>query len=409
MTKKELIKATKPRYLKANKKEKGKILDEFCSNTGFNRKYAICILQAGFDNNKVERYGRKSRKKIYASDVIMLIIKIWELLEYPCGARLKPVLLSTAEALERHNEIKLNQTVKQQLKTISAKTLDRRLSKEREIRSLKRNRGTTRHGSLLKSSIPIRITEWNTNELGFMEMDTVAHNGGDPAGEFIYSLDLVEISTGWSEQVAVMGKGKTDVVKAIKQIRQTLPFELKGLDSDSGAEFVNWHMVDYCQKNNLAFTRSRPDRKNDNAYVEQKNYTHIRQWLGYNRFDSQQQLKMINDLYRNELRLFNNFFRPVMKIKSKQKINNSVCRKKYDQAQTPYQRLMNSKQTSDEKKQKLKELYLSLNPVELKAKIDSKLSKIRNFKPIFIRNLPSNKVRNYMLQPVGVSVRFLND
>lgn len=409
MTKQELIKITKPRYLKANKSEKGKILDEFCSNTGFNRKYAISILQAGYEYDKTLKYGRKARKKIYNSDVMLPIIKIWELLEYPCGARLKPSLLSTAEALIRHNELSINEKVKKQLDKISAKTLDRRLSKEREIRKLKRNRGTTRHGSLLKSSIPIRITEWNTSELGFIEMDTVAHNGGDPAGEFIYSLDLVEISTGWSEQIAVMGKGKAGVIKAINEVKYTLPFKLKGLDSDTGSEFVNWHMVDYCKNNNLTFTRSRPDRKNDNAYVEQKNYTHVRHWLGYNRYDTLEQLKMINDLYRNELRLFNNFFRPVMKIKSKEKINNSVCRKKYDQAQTPYQRLMDSNQISDKKKQELKELYLSLNPVELKTKIDQKLSQIKNFKSIFIRNLPTNKVRNYMSQPVGAIVRYLND
>ena len=409
MTKQELIKIIKPRYLKANKRVKGKILDEFCSNTGLNRKYAINILQAGYDNNQVAKYGRKPRKKIYDSEVIVPVIKIWELLEYPCGVRLRPVLLSTAEALERHNEIRLDQAIKQQLKTISAKTLDRRLGKEREIRRLKRNRGTTRHGSLLKSSIPIRITEWNTNDLGFMEMDTVAHNGGDPAGKFIYSLDMVEISTGWSEQIAVMGKGKTGMIKAIDEVKQCLPFELKGLDSDTGSEFVNWHMVDYCKQNDIYFTRSRPDKKNDNAYVEQKNYTHIRQWLGYGRYNTQKQLEMINDLYRNELRLFNNFFRPVMKIKSKEKINNSVCKKAYDQAQTPYQRLMNSKQISIKKKQELKKLYLSLNPVQLKQAIDKKLSQIKNFNPVYIKNLSTNMVRNYMSQPVGAMVRFLDD
>jgi len=208
----------------------------------------------------------------------------------------------------RHNELVLSNKVEQQLKTISIKTLDRKLGKEREIRRLKRNRGTTRHGSLLKSSIPIRITE----------------------------------------------------------------------------------------QNKLFFTRSWPDRKNDNTYVEQKNNTHIRHWLGYGRYDKLEHLKMINDLYRNELKLFNNFFRPVMKIKSKEKINNSVCKKKYDKAQTPYQRLMNSNQILDEQKQELERLYLSLNPVELKTKINLKLNKIKNFKSIFINNLQTSMVRNYM-------------
>ena len=239
-----------------------------------------------------------------------------------------------------------------------------------------------------------------------MEMDTVAHNGGDPAGEFIYSLDLVEIYSGWSEQYAVLGKGRKAVVDAIANTKQIVPFALKGLDSDGGSEFINWHMIDYCQNNNLFFTRSRPDRKNDNAYVEQKNYTHIRKWLGYRRYDSQKQLKMINDLYRNELRLFNNFFRPVMKIKSKEKINNSVCKKQYDIAKTPYQRLINSNQIPVKKKQELTKLYLSLNPVELRQKIDQKLNKINSSKPAFIGNLSINKVRNYMSQPKKLRLDF---
>jgi len=277
----------------------------------------------------------------------------------------------------RSKEIKITDEVKEQLIVISSKTLDRRLKKEIEIRKLDRSRGTTRHGTLLKSSIPIRLTEWNRQELGFAEMDTVAHNGGDPSGEFIYSLDLVEIYSGWSEQYAVLGKGERGVVMAIDDIKNNLPFKLTGLDSDSGGEFINWHLVRYCQKNNLYFTRSRPDMKNDNAYVEQKNNTHIRKLLGFDRFDNLAQLKLMNDLYRNEWRLFSNFFRPVMKIERKEKVNNSLYHKIYDRAKTPYQRLMESDQISEEQKTKLKELYLSLNPVQLKKSINEKVKIIR--------------------------------
>lgn len=377
MTKKELISTVKSRYLKADKQGKGKILDEFCQNTGYNRKYAARILQAGYDNNRVKGKGRKPRKKIYSSEVILPVIKIWELLEYPCGQRLKPALIPMVDSLTRCNELKISDGIKHQLETISAKTLDRRLKKERIIRRLKRNRGTTRHGSLLKSSIPIRITNWDTSQVGFMEMDTVAHNGGDPSGEFIYSLDMAEIYSGWSEQCAVLGKGEIGVAKAIDNIKNDLPYDLLGLDSDSGGEFINWHLVRYCDRSKLFFTRSRPDRKNDNAYVEQKNNTHIRQRLGYGRYDTKEQLDAINDLYRNELRLFDNFFRPVMKIALKEKINNSVCRKKYDIAKTPCQRLLESKQISSKQKQKLTEIYLSLNPAKLKNIIDQKIKKIR--------------------------------
>lgn len=377
MGKRELLKVIKPRYLKATKREKGEMLDEFCQNSGYNRDYAVRILRAGYDHDRVARLGRQHRAKKYGHDVLAAIVKVWELLEYPCGLRLKPTLVATAQALARFGELIVNEATLEALGTISAKTLDRRLKKERIERRLQKNRGTTRHGSLLKSSIPIRITNWNTQELGNLETDTVAHNGGDPSGECLYSLDLVEICTGWSEQLAVMGKGERGVVAAIEVMKKAMPFIIKGLDSDSGSEFINWHLVKYCQTNNWFFTRSRPDRKNDNAYVEQKNRTHIRDWLGYGRYDTVEQQAMINDLYRQELRLFNNFFRPVMKIKTKEKVNNSVCKKTYDTAQTPYQRLLRTKELTDEQKEQLTKQYLTLNPAELKRTINKKLKNIR--------------------------------
>lgn len=381
MTRRELVRETKRRYLKANKKEKTKILDEFCANTKFHRKHAVRIFRTDYDYNRVEKRGHKKRKKIYSDEFILLCIKIWETLDYPCGVRLQPSLVPMAKVLKRHNELRgfnLTSELWKQLDCISATTLDRRLKREREVRHLKRNRGTTKHGSLLKSSVPIRITDWDRDELGFMEMDTVAHNGGDPSGEHIYSLDLVEISTGWSEQIAVLGRGETGMVRAIDEVKKELPFEVLGFDSDTGSEFVNWHFVRYCQKNKHYFTRSRPAMKNDNAYVEEKNDTHIRRWLGYRRYETREQLKLINNLYRQELRLFNNFFRPVMKIKEKIKVNNSICKKKYDQAKTPYQRLLDSGKISKEKQKELNKIYLSLNPVQLKKRIDKKIKQILN-------------------------------
>jgi len=377
MAKKELVSATKPRYLKADKQGKSKILDEFCHNTNYARKYAIKILAAGYDNNRVAKVGRKRRIKIYGSEVISVVIKIWELLDFPCGARLAPNLPEMYATLTRFKEIVFNENIEAKLTTISAKTLDRRLKREREIRHLKRNRGMTCKGSLLKSSIPIRITDWDTSKLGFMEIDTVAHNGGDPSGIFIFTLDLTEIFSGWAEQLAVMGKGERGVLNAVKDIRQSLPFPLLGIDGDNGGEIINYQMLKYCTEEKLVYTRSRPDRKNDNAYVEQKNGTHIRQLVGYQRYDTQEQLLLLNDLYRKEYRLFTNFFRPVMKIKSKEKLNNSVCRKKYDIAKSPYQRLMACDQMTKEAKDKLTTLYLSLNPIQLKRTIDLKVAKIR--------------------------------
>lgn len=188
------------------KKEKGKILDEFCRNAGYDKKYAIRIFGAGYDCARVAREGRKQRKKKYTSEVSVAAIKIWELPDYPCGARLQPFLIPTLESMERYKEMFVPEKIKFLLGEMSVKTLDRRLKKERHLRRLDRNRGTTRHGSLLKSSIPVRITNRDAKEVGFMEMDTVAYDGGGPSVEFIYSLDMVEIYSGWSEQYAVLGK-----------------------------------------------------------------------------------------------------------------------------------------------------------------------------------------------------------
>ncbi len=370
----ELVTTAKRRYLQASRIEKTRILNEVGQDTQYNRDYIIRTFQTTHTFRERKRRGIKQ----YRDRSFQLILQIWELLGYPCGARLKPMLPLLLAALERAKEIPVTDaTTRQQLQRISRSTIDRYLKRERQMKRLGRGRSTTRHGSLLKSSVPIRLTNWDTRDIGFMEMDTVAHCGEQLVGEFIYSLDMVEIATGWSEQVAVMGKGEAGIVKAIEIIKKDLPFILKGLDSDTGSEFVNWHMVKWCQEQGLFFTRSRPYMKNDNAYVEQKNYTHIRKWLGYGRFDSLAQLKTINDLYRGDLRLWNNFFRPVMKIQSKEKVNNSLCRKRYDVAQTPYQRLMGSPQIPPETKEQLQKLYESLNPVKLREAIEAKLKRLK--------------------------------
>lgn len=377
MGKKELTKATKSRYLKAGKKAKGLILDEFCANTGYDRKYAITILAAGYDNNQVINTGRKSRQKKYQADVLSAVEKIWELLDYPCGVRLAPVLEENYQTLVRCNELQFNEKIESKLTIISPSTIDRRLKRKRAEMHLKRYRGTTRPGNLLKNQIPIRLTDWSQARVGELEIDTVAHNGGEPGGQFAFTVDTVDIASGWSEQYCQLSKGEETTLKSLVDIEQSLPFRVIGLDSDSGGEFINWHLLKYCQATKKYFTRSRPDRKNDNAFIEQKNGARVRRWLGFGRYDTEKQVDWINDLYRNELRLYANFFLPVMKIISKEKVNNSLCRKRYDQAQTPYQRLLACQQISQAKKDELTKLYLSLNPVKLKQAIDEKVKKIR--------------------------------
>jgi len=377
MSKKELIKATKARYLKADKKTKGLMLDELCANTGYVRKYAIAILAAGYDNDLIASSGRKSRRKKYANDVFGVIEKIWELLDYPCGIRLAPVLQENYQTLVRCKELSFKEKIASQLAIISPSTIDRRLKRKRQEKHLQKHRGTTRPGSLLKNQIPIRLTDWSEAKIGELEVDTVAHNGGDPSGQFAFTVDLVDIASGWSEQYCQLSKGEATTLKSLIDIEKSLPFKVIGLDSDSGGEFINWQLLRYCQATKKYFTRSRPDRKNDNAFIEQKNGARVRRWVGFGRYDTLEQINLINDLYRNELRLYTNFFLPVMKIVSKEKINNSLCRKKYDRAKTPYRRLLASPQISQEKKDELTKLYLSLNPVELKRSIDEKVAKLK--------------------------------
>jgi len=206
-------------------------------------------------------------------------------------------------------------------------------------------------------------------------MDMVFHCGSSTAGEFSSSLSTLEISTGWWEAEAVMGRAQSRTFETLKAIRERSPFSWLGIDSDNDQMFINHQLFRYCEQERLEFTRSRPYRKNDNAYIEQKNYTHVRRPLGYLRYDTEEELNLINDLYRNELRLFKNFFQPVMKLRRKERIDGKP-RRKYDKAKTPYQRLIESGNLSLQAQKALEELYSTLNPAELKRQIDRKLDRL---------------------------------
>jgi len=206
-------------------------------------------------------------------------------------------------------------------------------------------------------------------------MDLVVHCGSSTLGEYVNTLSTTEVSSGWWEGEAVMGKSQEYVFWALKEIRKRTSFNWKGVDSDNGLEFINQILYKYCQREKLEFTRSRPNRKNDNAYIEQKNWTHVRRVFGYLRYDTLEELRIMNELYHNELRLYKNFFQPVMKLASKERIGGKIKRK-YDVPETPYQRLMESGQIQEEVKKELKDIYLSLNPAQLKRNIDAKLAEL---------------------------------
>jgi hypothetical protein len=278
--------------------------------------------------------------------------------------------------LEEHREIELDTTTKQKLQEISASTIDRALAPERK-RLLSRTRSRTKPGTLLKHKIPIKtFSQWDEQKPGFVEIDLVGHDGGNISGDYIQTLDVTDVCTGWTETKAVRNKARVWVFEALKQIRKRLPFKLLGIDSDNGAEFINSELYQYCLQEEITFTRARAYRKNDNCYVEQKNWSVVRRALGYLRYDTEGELEIINRLH-GYLRLYTNHFQPVMKMIEKTRVGSRV-KKKYDKPRTPYQRVLDSDVEKGRKEALIKE-HVKLNPAELKrqiTKLQDKLWKI---------------------------------
>jgi len=402
--KNEYLKTIQPRYLKSSKEEKGRILDEFCYNTRQNRKYAIRKLSP---KTNLCPKQRKARQRVYDHHVIAKLCEVWEVMDYPCGQRLEAVLPEMVDKLSICGEFTASPEVIGKLKEISSATIDRGLVHQKEYLHKKRF-CTTKPGSLLKAQIPIRLTEWDLSRIGFCEIDLVAHCGNNVFGDFLNTLNLTEISSGWTEQAAIMGKSQRNTFTGLMALKQRLPFKLLGLDSDNGSEFINAHLLNYCQKESIEFTRSRPNKKNDNAYVEQKNWTHVRKLLGYQRLETKEQLSTLNNLYANELRLYKNFFCPTMKLIEKERVGSRII-KRYGKAKTPYQRLMESDQISQEVKVRLKNTYDQLNPAALKRNIDFKLKQIKSNNFIDLKSnlmIKPAMVTNYVIERIPARLPF---
>ena len=367
----EVLTAVRSRYRKANRQEKKVILDEFVAVTGYHRKYAIQLLNHGAPATTGER---RKRRRTYPVEVISALVKIWDILDRPCGKRLKPYLPEFVQVLERQHELVLDQETKELLLRMSRSTIDRVLRKARR-RPHRRMRGTTKPGSLLKSSIPVRVyTPWDEQHPGFIEVDLVAHGGDSASGEFLFSLNTVDVATGWTETVAIANKGQAATFAGLLQVRDRLPMPLLGIDSDNGAEFINAHLRRYCETEHITFTRCRPYKKNDQAHIEQKNWSVVRRTVGYDRYDSPQALRQLQDLYQ-VLRLYLNYFQPVMKLVGKERFGARV-KKRYDEARTPYQRVLEAEEVSQTVKDELQAIYLTLNPVSLRRQIDDSLNRL---------------------------------
>ncbi len=371
----EYLTTTALRYKKASKKAKKGIPDEFCLTYGCHRKHAIRILRRyrRFSRPETRKRGPKPR---YQSEAILKPLKaIWLAANLPCSKRLRAMLPLWMPGYEQLCG-PLPDPISKALKHIGASTIDR-LLKPARVQMSHRGRSTTKPGTLLRNQIPVATHQWDETRPGFLEADTVAHCGPSMAGQFAYTLDCVDIATGWTEQRALWGRGEFGVLEQLRDIERALPFPLLGFDCDNGSEFLNHHLQRHFlqRKQPVQFTRSRAYHKDDNAHVEQKNWTHVRQWLGYTRFNNPEVVPLLNDLYRNEWRLFHNFFCPSAKLIAKERIGAKTI-KRLDAPKTPFQRILESPHVPQSTKESLSRLMGTLNPFTLRKSIQTKLKKI---------------------------------
>lgn len=369
-SKRELFAEIQPRYLKANRGKKQEILDGFTAATGYHRKYAVRILKHGYLRHTRKPKGRRA---VYRGEVVEVLEEIWEVYGRICSKRLHPYLPEGIKVLERCGELELSAETKELLLRISRSTIDRCLARVR----FKSAHGlsTTKPGTLLKKNIPIRtFADWSEDKPGFMEIDLVAHCGETPEGQYLNTLTCTDLCTGWTEPIALRRHTQEVVCTSIDAMRKDLPFDLLGIDSDNGSEFINDRLYRYCLNEKITFTRSRPYQKNDQAHVEQKNWSVVRHTIGYDRLETEAEYQLLQSIYQ-DLRLYINFFQPVLKLIGKERIGNKVIRK-YDTARTPYQRVMERKEVSLERKAHLLNLYLQLNPAELRRRLDEKVAQL---------------------------------
>ena len=365
-TRNEYMKELKERYCNAGKGEKGRILDEYCRNTGQNRKYVINKFWGATPIKK-----KKKRRSLYDGEAIASLVKCWDIFDHPCGQRLAPLLRTEVDRLMVFGELNITDKTASGLKKISPRTIDRKLRHHKDVvsRDMKYAR---KKNPLLYHKIPVRCNDWDTSLLGQIEIDSVEHCGASTAGEYMHSISTVDISSGWWEGQAIIGKGQERSFGAISKIRARTPFNWIEIHPDNDSMFINWHLFRYAEKENIRFSRSRPYKKNDNCFIEQKNSTHVRRIIGYLRHDSPAELRIVNSLYENELRLYKNFFQPIMKLKGKSREKGRIHRK-YDAPIPPFRRLIVSEQVPAKMKRELTAIYEALNPAELKRTIDKKL------------------------------------
>ena len=366
----EYLQAVYDRYQKANRKEKRAILSEFCANAGYHRKYAIRLL----NGPRPEKSWRPPRRRgvSYGPPTLTVLTAVWEAAGYPWSVRLKALLPAWMPWIRKR--FHLRPEVEKQLLKISPRQIDRRLRAAKTQRQ-RRIYGRTKPGYLLKHHIPVKTDRWDVQSPGFTEVDLVSHSGNSASGEFAQTLNVTDIHTTWTESRAVLGRGEEAVKRALNEIAGVLPFRLRGVDSDNGSEFINWHLKRWCEQRDIQLTRGRPYKKDDNAHIEQKNWTHVRKLLGWERYDTHEAVEAINDLYRHELRLWLNLFLPSVKLVKKVRVGSKV-RRVYDGPRTPFERVRMCGAVDRTQVARLEEFRKTLDPFQLARVIERKLERI---------------------------------
>jgi hypothetical protein len=364
---KSITAATRRRYRAASRKAKTKMLDEFVATTGYDRKYAAKLLTADTPPRQSDKGARPAaplgRPRRYPPALRGKLVALWYLFDCLCGKRLAPLLRQTVPVLRELGECGIDDQTAAELVSISAASIDRLLADEKRRHRL-RGSSITRPGAFLKRQIPIRtFADWNDAAPGFVEADLVAHDGGSSCGDFLCSFTMTDVATGWTEPVAQLNRAQKWTFQSIQTARERLPFPLLGFDSDNGSEFVNRFFVDYCRREGITFTRSRPYRKNDNCFVEQKNNSVIRRCVGYPRYESPEALEVLTRLYE-QYRLLVNFFLPSAKLIVRTRDGSKVIRR-HDAPRSPYDRVLDHPAVANADKDRLRKFKLTLNPARI--------------------------------------------
>lgn len=362
-------------YQNAGRKERSRLLDAYCLATGYSRKHGLRVLGGTQQRRRFRVRGVRRRR--YGLEFQNALEVLWEASGYVCAERLRPFLRPLAALLARHGQLELTPELERQLRMVSTSTVERNLRHlRRKRRDLSERRmSQTKPATLLRHEVPVVVGQWKAlDRPGYLEVDSVAHSGGSVVGEWIWTISATDLSTGWTERVPVMGRTQERVVAAMQRVRQQLPFPLLGIHPDNGHEFMNRRLLNWCREEGIQISRSRPFHKNDNAHVEQKNWTLVRRLIGYQRLDTLRQLSWLDEFYSQLLRPYNNCFQPVMKLVGKEHRADARPRKLYDTPTTPLQRVLASGVADLTKVKTLVELYSSVSPLTLKRQIDIRLA-----------------------------------